>query len=269
MKICFQLILLSTCILSCSYSNIMDKYQYIEMHEAMESYRKRNGEFPKNENLLFFQEIMPYLGNIKLFNNNVEIMFVNFNSYEDTLNSQRVPLYIFLTNDGNAVKYIKKGKDGFDFVVDAKRRLDESQLNGKLLILPESGSGSTVLHDTTNFEYYYEQQLFYLKESTKYIVNDLENYKKHNKVYPDCCGKYFINYLIPYLEGEVNKALLEYDFLTLGYGSKIPIFKTGNSNKHFPFLSYCFNKSKNNYILYFTGRNRIDEMGLGDDEIMR
>ena len=250
---------------SCAMDNRLSDTLNQEINAAMKQYKDRHGRYPQNENALFFQALIPYLGDNAIWAKNVKTIFVEIHSLDDSADVQKVPVYILINGAGKALKLVKKGEVEFELTIDPNWTFSDSLLQGKLAIgayeRPDPAH-----RDTTNFNYYYEQQLHYLKKGAPLLVASIEAYKRHYRHYPECCGKYFLGYLLPFMEN--NMQSIEYEFVTITNGWEIPIYRSSNANELFPFLSYCFDPVKNTYCLYFTGKNGVDERGLGDDTLL-
>jgi len=254
------------CMYSCK-SKMLSEVQHAELIEAIELYKITNGKYPQNKNAFFFQEIIPYLGKRSLFSRNIKQMYVNLSNDDSIAQYHKIPMYYLCSKNGKPIKCIAKPKVGFDFQIDTSSFIIEGNFFEHVELIRDSFGIEFNVQDTMNNDYYFAQQIFFLKNGINDLLKVLEEYKIVHNTYPRCCGKYFINYLLLFVRDDFVQSW-PHDFLVLEGRIKVPIYRTLNSSGNFPYLSYCFDKDNNDFVVYYTGKNKIDEMGLGDDVLL-
>ena len=165
---------------------------------------------------------------------------------------------------------MEKAPGKFDFQLDTLPYFSDNHNFNKIdLISPKPGpyisDDSTEYHRALyNSNDDRDRQIYFLKKGIPELFN-MEKYKKAHNTYPECCGKYFVNYLFFFMGDGLGQSL-PHDYLLFDNKIKVPIYKTQDGP--FPFPSYCFNHVNNSFSVYYTGKNAIDEMGLGDDVLL-
>ena len=261
------------CMYSCK-SKMLSEVQHAELIEAIELYKITNGKYPQNKNAFFFQEIIPFIKKRSLFKANDKLLFLNFPNSDPAENFQKIPIHILVDRTGKPIMYNVNAHGNFNFQIDTLPFLSDHYefklefIRSNPYRIYDSNDTTEYYRDLQKSNYYLDQQIFFYKKDIPGLSKSLEVFKQDHQTYPICCSKYFVNFLLLYAEDNVTISL-EHDFCILNDKFKVSIYRTSKSDGPFPFLSYCYRDTDKSYSLYYTGKNVIDEMGLGDDVLLQ